>query len=84
MELQKDDGFNVYKYEENLVDSIMSLKNNFNKRINKYKFKKELLNLVSINSNQVNLIEQEKFWFTKWTEFDFRMELQAKRSQEVY
>ncbi|WP_286971877.1 antiviral reverse transcriptase Drt3b [Flavobacterium sp. UBA4854] len=83
-ELQKDDGFNVYKYEENLVDSIMGLKNNFNKKVNKYKFKKELLNLISINSNQVNLIEQEKFWFTKWTEFDFRMELQAKRSQEVY
>lgn len=50
----------------------------------KYKFKKELLSLLKITNNQIPLIEQEKFWFTKWTEFDFRMELQAKRSQEVY
>jgi hypothetical protein len=83
-ELQKSYGFNVYKYEENLVNSILNLKNNFNKGVNVYKFKKELLNLVKITNNQIPLIKQEKFWFTKWTEFDFRMELQAKRSQEVY
>ncbi|KJD34995.1 reverse transcriptase [Tamlana sedimentorum] len=50
----------------------------------KYKYKKELLSLVDIKDNQITLIEQEKFWFTKWTEFDFGLELQAKRSQEVY
>lgn len=50
----------------------------------KYKFKRELLNLLEINKNQILLIEQEKFWFTKWTNFDFGLELQAKRSQEVY
>ena len=50
----------------------------------KYKFKKELLNLIEINKNQTLIIEQEKFWFTKWTDFDFGLELEAKRSQEVY
>lgn len=50
----------------------------------KFKFKKELLSLVGINENQISLIEQEKFWFIKWTDFDFRLELQSKRSQEVY
>jgi hypothetical protein len=50
----------------------------------KYKFKKELLSLLDIENNQITLIEQERFWFTKWTEFDFGLELQAKRSQEVY
>ena len=50
----------------------------------KYKFKKTVLSLLNIEDNQIKLIEQEKFWFTKWTEFDFGLELQAKRSQEVY
>lgn len=50
----------------------------------KYKFKKQLLTLLNITDNQITLIEQERFWFTKWTEFDFGLELQAKRSQEVY
>ncbi|CAM1368535.1 Reverse transcriptase [Tenacibaculum litopenaei] len=50
----------------------------------KYKYKRELLSLVDITDNQITLIEQEQFWFTKWTEFDFGLELQAKRSQEVY
>lgn len=50
----------------------------------KYKYKKDLLSLLAIDDNQIILIEQERFWFTKWTEFDFGLELQAKRSQEVY
>ena len=50
----------------------------------KYKYKKQLLTLLEITDNQITLIEQERFWFTKWTEFDFGLELQAKRSQEVY
>ena len=83
-ELNKSYGFSVYKHEENLVNSVLLLKNNFKNGINKYKFKKDLLNLINITDNVIPLIEQEKFWFTKWTEFDFRMELQAKRSQEVY
>jgi len=50
----------------------------------KYKYKKQLLSLLGITDNQITLIEQERFWFTKWSEFDFGLELQAKRSQEVY
>jgi len=53
-------------------------------RNSQYQFKKDLLNLVGLNKNQLLLIEQERYWFTKWTEFDFGMELQSKRSQEVY
>lgn len=63
---------------KNLKLYIKELKNE------KYKFKRELLSLLEINKNQILLIEQEKFWFTKWTDFDFGLELQAKRSQEVY
>jgi hypothetical protein len=60
--------------------------NNYVKELKdeKYKYKKQLLSLVDIADNQITLIEQERFWFTKWTEFDFGLELQAKRSQEVY
>ncbi|MCU4158349.1 hypothetical protein J1N10_20415, partial [Carboxylicivirga sp. A043] len=50
----------------------------------KYSFKKNVLDLVHIKTNQIQLIEAEKFWFTKWIEFDFGMELQSKRSQDVY
>lgn len=50
----------------------------------KYKFKKDLLSLLGIEKDQIKIIEQERFWFTKWFEFDMGMELQAKRSQEVY
>jgi hypothetical protein len=53
-------------------------------RSNKYIFKKSILNLLGITKNHKHLIESEKFWFIKWTDFDFGMELQAKRSQEVY
>ncbi|MCD8403892.1 antiviral reverse transcriptase Drt3b [Tenacibaculum finnmarkense] len=60
--------------------------NNYIKELKdeKYKYKKHLLTLLDISDNQITLIEQERFWFTKWTEFDFGLELQAKRSQEVY
>ena len=51
---------------------------------NKYIFKKSILNLVGITKNHKHLIESEKFWFIKWIDFDFGMELQAKRSLEVY
>ena len=59
------------------------LKNQINS-IENLRKEKELLNLLGITDNQKALIEQERFWFTKWTEFDFGLELQAKRSQEVY
>jgi len=74
----------VYKYEENLSIYISKFRNNFDDSINKYKYKKEILNLLNIVTNQIELIESEKYWFIKWTNFDFGMELQAKRSQEVY
>lgn len=75
--------------KQKVVDAKARKSKSLNKYIKevkdtKYKFKKELLYLVKLEKNQIPLIEQEKFWFTKWTEFDFRMELQAKRSQEVY
>jgi hypothetical protein len=80
----------VREHLKNKVDDARKRKS---KRLNryikelkdeKYKFKRQLLSLVNINDNQITLIEQERFWFTKWTEFDFGLELQAKRSQEVY
>jgi hypothetical protein len=74
----------IYLKEEKFVNSLIEFKENFSNKINKYAFKKKLLKQVEINKNQIALIEQEKFWFTKWTEFDFGLELQAKRSQEVY
>jgi hypothetical protein len=50
----------------------------------KYRFKKKLLTLNDISDNHISLIEKRKFWFTKWTGFNFGMELEAKRSVEVY
>jgi len=72
-----------------VVDARLNKPSKVNKYIKelknvKYKFKRELLTLMGISTNHIALIEQEKYWFTKWTDFDFSMELQAKRSQEVY
>lgn len=78
--LRKD----IYYLEEQFVNSLIDFKTNFNSKINKYAFKNRLLNSLDLKKNKVALIEQERFWFTKWTEFDFGLELQAKRSQEVY
>lgn len=85
-ELQKEytDLRSFYRYAEDLSDYLTKFRKNYSDTINKYKFKKELLTLINISKNQEKLIESEKFWFIKWTEFDFGMELQAKRSQEVY
>lgn len=75
----------IYLLEEQFVNSLLDFQYYYNtKSIDKYSFKKQLLNLLDITDNQITLIEQERFWFTKWTEFDFGLELQAKRSQEVY
>lgn len=81
------------KVREHFKNKVKSARERKSKRLNsyikelkdeKYKYKRQLLSLVNINDNQITLIEQERFWFTKWTEFDFGLELQAKRSQEVY
>ena len=74
----------IYTFEEHLSNSIIDFTYYFKSKVDKYRYKKELLNLLDIKENQITLIEQERFWFTKWTEFDFGLELQAKRSQEVY
>lgn len=33
---------------------------------------------------RTNIINKREYWFTKWTDFDFGKELEAKKSQEVY
>lgn len=73
-----------YKREEDLSKCIEEFLINYSNSINKYKFKKEVLSLLNLKTNQVELIKSQKYWFIKWTDFDFGMELQAKRSQEVY
>jgi len=81
------------KVSDHLKNKVLDARLNKPSKVNKYlkelknvnyKFKRELLSLMGISTNNIALIEQEKYWFTKWTDFDFRMELQAKRSQEVY
>ncbi len=49
-------------------------------------FKQDMLTLNGLTnpSIQIGLIEMRKYWFTKWTDFDFGKELDAKHSQEVY
>ena len=48
-------------------------------------FKNELLSLYDVdNSLKSAIINYQEFWFTKWANFNFEKELEAKRSQEVY
>lgn len=49
-------------------------------------FKKEILviNGVVDDPMQENVIKYRKHWFTKWNDFNFGKELDAKHSQEVY
>lgn len=49
-------------------------------------FKQEVLTLHGVTDPalQTEIIEMRKHWFTKWTDFDFGKELDAKHSQEVY
>ncbi len=87
LEIQKSvwERRDIYLLEEQFVNSLIDFQYYYNtKDVDKYSFKKQLLTLLDITDNQITLIEQERFWFTKWTEFDFGLELQAKRSQEVY
>ena len=87
LEIQKSvwERRDIYLLEEQFVNSLIDFQYYYNtKDVDKYSFKKQLLTLLDITDNQITLIEQERFWFTKLTEFDFGLELQAKRSQEVY
>jgi hypothetical protein len=49
-------------------------------------YKKKFLSMYGITdgSKQNGIIAKRKYWFTKWTKFDFGKELEAKKSQEVY
>ena len=49
-------------------------------------FKQEVLTLHGVTDPalQTEIIEMRKHLFTKWTDFDFGKELDAKHSQEVY
>ncbi|RPD40703.1 antiviral reverse transcriptase Drt3b [Chitinophaga barathri] len=50
------------------------------------KFRENILNLFNITSHNdiQSIINERKFWFTKWTDFNLGKELDAKQSQEVY
>jgi hypothetical protein len=50
----------------------------------RYSYKKKLLTLNGITENHANVIESRKYWFIKWTDFNFGLELESKKSQEVY
>jgi len=49
-------------------------------------FKKDLLSYYDImdSSEQNQILSKRGYWFTKWDNFDFGKELEAKKSQEVY
>ncbi len=49
-------------------------------------FKKDLLTKYNVTDNvvQTAILNRKELWFTKWTDFDFSKELEAKKSQEVY
>ncbi len=49
-------------------------------------FKKELLAKYNVTDTAVQtaILSRKELWFTKWTDFDFSKELEAKKSQEVY
>lgn len=52
------------------------------------KFKREMMNLFNINSDYhteiINYKKTQKYWFTKWDNFNLAKELTAKKSLEVY
>lgn len=49
-------------------------------------YKEEILALHGVTDQRIqnDIINNRKHWFTKWTDFDFGKELDAKISQEVY
>src|SRR5260370_19787959 len=48
--------------------------------------KDDLLKIFDVagGSLRAAIIGKQKYWFTKWTAFDFGKELDAKQSREVY
>jgi hypothetical protein len=48
--------------------------------------KRAILDIYGISGNavQAEIIAKRKYWFTKWTAFNFGKELDFKQSQEVY
>jgi hypothetical protein len=51
-----------------------------------YEFKQKLLSLFGVDDPvlQSDIVKLRPYWFTKWTDFRFGKELDAKQSQEVY
>ena len=49
-------------------------------------YKRKVLRIHGVDDNnlQNRIISKRDYWFTKWTNFNFGKELQAKKSQEVY
>lgn len=51
-------------------------------------FKNKLFELFEIDGSKgrlrTKIINHKKYWFTKWDDFNFVSELEAKKSQEVY
>jgi len=48
-------------------------------------YKKEVLSLYDIDDSiKTGILNRQENWFTKWANFNFEKELEAKRSQEVY
>ncbi|WP_260295515.1 antiviral reverse transcriptase Drt3b [Sedimenticola hydrogenitrophicus] len=49
-------------------------------------FKKKILRLYGIRKNalQEGIVAHKEYWFTKWTDFEFGKELDAKQSEAVY
>jgi len=50
------------------------------------KFKNRLFSIYDINNGHTRsfIINSNKYWFTKWTDFDLGKELEAKKSHDVY
>ncbi|QEC77101.1 antiviral reverse transcriptase Drt3b [Mucilaginibacter ginsenosidivorax] len=80
-EYRKTDAYGKFKAATKLEDK-RKYKKEFSKT--RYKYKRKLLTLNDVAANHIELIESRKYWFIKWTDFNFGMELEAKKSQEVY
>jgi hypothetical protein len=53
-----------------------------------YSFKEDILKLYNIDelhiASVIGFARHQKYWFTKWKNFDFEKELNSKKSEEVY
>jgi len=49
-------------------------------------FKRDILTKYNVSDATIQnaILSRNELWFTKWTDFDFSKELEAKKSQEVY